>query len=44
MALGVPPLQVPLSLLQPRLPILLGKMKEVGKVFLATTSSYNDTD
>uniref|UniRef100_A0A8C9H5E0 5'-nucleotidase domain containing 4 n=1 Tax=Piliocolobus tephrosceles TaxID=591936 RepID=A0A8C9H5E0_9PRIM len=28
----------------PRLPILLGKMKEVGKVFLATNSSYNYTD
>ncbi|XP_054403914.1 LOW QUALITY PROTEIN: 5'-nucleotidase domain-containing protein 4 [Pongo abelii] len=28
----------------PRLPILLGKMKEVGKVFLATNSSYNYTN
>ncbi|XP_011808460.1 PREDICTED: 5'-nucleotidase domain-containing protein 4 [Colobus angolensis palliatus] len=28
----------------PRLPIVLGKMKEVGKVFLATNSSYNYTD
>ncbi|KAL4824747.1 hypothetical protein H8958_005646 [Nasalis larvatus] len=28
----------------PRLPILLGKMKEAGKVFLATNSSYNYTD
>ncbi|EHH22426.1 hypothetical protein EGK_05687, partial [Macaca mulatta] len=28
----------------PRLPIPLGKMKEVGKVFLATNSSYNYTD
>nr|XP_044628779.1 5'-nucleotidase domain-containing protein 4 isoform X6 [Equus asinus] len=27
-----------------RIPILLGKMKEVGKVFLATNSSYNYTD
>nr|XP_021553394.1 5'-nucleotidase domain-containing protein 4 [Neomonachus schauinslandi] len=27
-----------------RIPNLLGKMKEVGKVFLATTSSYNYTD
>uniref|UniRef100_A0A8D1F7E0 5'-nucleotidase domain containing 4 n=1 Tax=Sus scrofa TaxID=9823 RepID=A0A8D1F7E0_PIG len=26
------------------IPILLGKMKEVGKVFLATNSSYNYTD
>ncbi|EPY82039.1 5-nucleotidase domain-containing protein 4 [Camelus ferus] len=27
-----------------RIPVLLGKMKEVGKVFLATNSSYNYTD
>uniref|UniRef100_A0A2K6EV53 5'-nucleotidase domain containing 4 n=1 Tax=Propithecus coquereli TaxID=379532 RepID=A0A2K6EV53_PROCO len=27
-----------------RIPILLGKMKEVGKVFLATSSSYNYMD
>ncbi|XP_075418780.1 5'-nucleotidase domain-containing protein 4 [Tenrec ecaudatus] len=27
-----------------RIPLLLGKMKEVGKVFLATNSSYNYTD
>uniref|UniRef100_G3SN88 5'-nucleotidase domain containing 4 n=1 Tax=Loxodonta africana TaxID=9785 RepID=G3SN88_LOXAF len=27
-----------------RIPILLGKMKEVGKVFLATNSSYSYTD
>ncbi|XP_040849291.1 5'-nucleotidase domain-containing protein 4 [Ochotona curzoniae] len=27
-----------------RIPILLGKMKEVGKVFLATNSGYNYTD
>uniref|UniRef100_UPI00398F02AD cytosolic purine 5'-nucleotidase-like isoform X1 n=3 Tax=Pristiophorus japonicus TaxID=55135 RepID=UPI00398F02AD len=28
----------------PRLPLLLGRMKEVGKVFLATNSDYSYTD
>ncbi|NXN40325.1 5NTC nucleotidase, partial [Rhinoptilus africanus] len=29
---------------QPRVPLLLSRMKEVGKVFLATNSDYNYTD
>lgn len=33
----------PLSLPQARIPVLLGRMKEAGKVFLATNSSYNYT-
>lgn len=35
-ALTVPP--------QPRVPLLLSRMREVGKVFLATNSDYNYTD
>lgn len=34
----------PSSFLQPRIPLLLSRMKDAGKMFLATNSDYNYTD